>query len=139
MHESAEDEKELKAIEENLQQIRGLARIATTIERTDKEIDDKDTTILETSIGSSKGLTMYHFWDSQLRLEHQLLSILMVQKVQGNYSISPDIRTPLQELLQKLESMERPKIDLSISDEDIEKMGYDFLLSDEKMERCYSR
>ena len=62
MHESAEDEKELKAIEENLQQLRGLARIATTIERTDKEIDDKDTTILKRRVGSSKGLTMYHFW-----------------------------------------------------------------------------
>ena len=79
----------MKAIEENLQQIRGLARIATTIERTDKEIDDKDTTILKRRVGSSKGLTMYHFWDSLIASRASAVEHINGTKVQGNYSISP--------------------------------------------------
>ena len=133
MHESAEDEKELKAIEDNLQQIRGLARIASIIERTDKEIDDKDTTILKRRVGSSKGLTMYHFWDSLIASRASAVEhINGTESARKLFDITTDIRSPLQGVIAKLESMERPKIDLSISDEDIEKMGYDFLLSDEK-------
>ena len=42
MRENASDERELKSIQKNLEQIRGLGGIASVIERTEKEVEDKE-------------------------------------------------------------------------------------------------
>ena len=135
MNENNNDEKELKAIEGNLQNIRGLGRITLNIQRTDKEIEDKEITILRRRVGSSKGLTDYHFWDCMIASRASA-----IEHIEGTdftremFDIKTDTRTSLSGLISKLENMKRPKIELDISEEEIEKLGYDFLLSDEKWE-----
>lgn len=133
MHEDLSDEKELSAILNELEKIRGLGRIAKLIERTEKEEDDKASTILRRRVGSSKGLTDYSFWDCMIASRASAVEYVKGTLVaREKFGITSDTRKPLPGVLNKLETMKRPTIALSISEDEIEKMGFDFLLSDQK-------
>jgi hypothetical protein len=131
MPEIKNDEKELEAIEIALQSVRGLHRIAKVIEKTEKEQADRDETILKRRVSSSKGLTDYHFWDSLIAsraaaYEH-VDGTLSARK---QFKITTDSREPNLGIIKKLEQWKRPIVNLDISEEEIEKLGFEFLLTD---------
>lgn len=131
--ENTSDRQELTLIQDTLQEIRGLHRIAKIIEKTEKEQDEKDETILRRRVSSSKGLTDYHLWDSLIASRAATMEQIAGTKVAREFfDINTDQRDIREGIIAKLESWKRPEVMLDISSEQIEKMGYGFLNSDEE-------
>ena len=135
MPEVESDQKELVEIENALQSIKGLHRIAKVIEKTEKEQGDRDETVLKRRVSSSKGLTDYHFWDSLISsraatIEH----VDGTMEAREYFNIKTDSRDPNLGIIKKLEQWKRPIVKLEISPEQIEKLGFDFLLTDKAWE-----
>jgi len=127
-----DDENELVAIENELQKIRGLALVANVIEATENELDDKVSTVLKRRV-STKGLTDYNFWDKIIASQAAAIEhIDGTEEARKLFQISTDDRKPLPGVIKRLDEKTRPKINLPVSEEEIEKMGFDFLLSDQK-------
>lgn len=126
------DQDELLAIQNTLANIRGLHRIAEIIQKTEKESEDKDASILKRRVSSSKGLTDYHFWDSLIASRAAAMEqIAGTTKAREYFGIETDTRDPRMGIINKLEKWNRPVINLELSPEEIEEMGYGFLNSDD--------
>ena len=64
------------------------------IQKTEKESDDKDISVLKRRVSSSKGLTDYHFWDSLIASRAAAMEQIAGTEKAREYAIDTDTRDP---------------------------------------------